>query len=66
MTATSTTHPILQSWNNFARSFSLRQSWVTMLLDDPNAAYDTNGEFEVYYDGFYVGDKPAEATTAAP
>ena len=27
-----------------------------MLLDDPNAAYDTNGEFEVYYDGFYVGD----------
>lgn len=48
--------PYIAELNNFARSFSLRQSWVTMLLDDPNAAYDTNGEFEVYYDGFYVGD----------
>lgn len=47
--------PYIAELNNFARCFNLRQSWVTMLLDDDDAAYDASGSFTTYYDGFYTG-----------
>jgi len=39
---------------NYARTFCLRESWVTSLLNASNAAYDSSA-FATVYDGFYVG-----------
>lgn len=47
--------PYIAEVNNFARAFVVRETWVTMLLDAADAAYDTSA-FTTYYDGFYVGD----------
>lgn len=47
--------PYIAELNQFARTFNIRQTWVTKLLDDEAAAYDT-ANFDVHYDGFYVGD----------
>ena len=38
-----------------ARTFNIRKSWVTDLLDVENAAYDTN-DFVTYYEGYYIGE----------
>ena len=47
--------PYIAELNNFARSFCARQSWVVMLLDVDDAAYDTDTELTCYYKGFYAG-----------
>lgn len=48
--------PYIAEIGNFARCFNVRESWITMLLDNVDAAFDTNTELDVYYDGFYTGD----------
>jgi len=47
--------PYIAELNQFARTFNIREPWVTKLLDDESAAYD-KADFTVHYDGFYVGD----------
>lgn len=47
--------PYIAELNQFARTFNIRETWVTKLLDDESAAYDKAG-FSVHYNGFYVGD----------
>lgn len=47
--------PYIAEINQLARTFVLRESWVTGLLDAPEAAYDTKN-FDTYYKGFYIGD----------
>lgn len=47
--------PYIAELNQFARTFVIRGSWVTDLLDAEGAAYDTDG-FDTYYEGFYTGD----------
>lgn len=47
--------PYIAELNTVARCFIVRQSWVTMLLDAADAAYDTGANLETYYDGFYTG-----------
>lgn len=47
--------PYIAELNQIARSFVIRESWVTGLLDAEGAAYDKNS-FDVYYNGFYVGN----------
>ena len=47
--------PYIAELNQFARTFNIRKSWVTDLLDVENAAYDTN-DFVIYYEGYYVGE----------
>lgn len=45
--------PYIAELNQLARVFVIRESWVTALLDDAGAGFDTKA-FEVHYDGFYV------------
>ena len=45
--------PYIAELNQIARSFVIRESWVTNLLDAEGAAYDQDS-FAVYYEGFYV------------
>ena len=47
--------PYIAELNQFARTFNIRETWVTKLLDDESAAYD-KADFSVHYNGFYVGD----------
>ena len=47
--------PYIAEIGQIGRSFVIRESWVTSLLDAENAGYDTS-DFTVYYQGFYVGD----------
>ncbi len=47
--------PYIAEIGTLARVFTMRESWVTRLLDAEGAQYDQN-EFETYYDAFYVGD----------
>lgn len=47
--------PYIAEINQLARTFVIRESWVTGLLDAEGAAYDTKN-FDTYYKGFYVGD----------
>lgn len=47
--------PYIAELNQFARTFNIRETWVTKLLDDESAAYD-KADFAVHYNGFYVGD----------
>ena len=47
--------PYIAEINQLARTFVIRESWVTDLLDAEGAAYDTKN-FDTYYGGFYVGD----------
>ncbi len=47
--------PYIAELNQFARVFNIRGSWVTKLLDDEAAVYDTS-DYTVYYEGYYVGD----------
>lgn len=47
--------PYIAEINQIARTFNIRESWVTELLDAEDAAYDT-ADFTTYYAGFYVGD----------
>ena len=47
--------PYIAELNQFARTFNIRESWVTKLLDNADAAYDKT-DFSVHYNGFYVGD----------
>lgn len=47
--------PYIAEINQLARTFNIRKTWVTDLLDAEGAAYDT-ADFDTYYAGFYVGD----------
>lgn len=47
--------PYIAELNQFARTFNIRETWVSKLLDNEGAAYDT-ADFAVHYNGFYVGD----------
>lgn len=47
--------PYIAELNQIARSFDIRESWVTGLLDQADASYDT-AKFETAYKGFYIGD----------
>ncbi len=47
--------PYIAEINQIARAFEIRGSWVPALLDTADASYDTDS-FDVYYEGFYVGD----------
>ncbi len=47
--------PYVAEIGNAARQVIARESWPAMILDNPDAAYDTE-EFTTYYEGFYVGD----------
>lgn len=47
--------PYIAELNQFARTFNIRKSWVTDLLDAENAVYDT-ADFATYYEGYYVGN----------
>lgn len=47
--------PYIAEINQIARTFNIRGSWVSELLDNESASYDT-ADFTVYYDGFYIGD----------
>ena len=46
--------PYIAEIGSFARTFNIRESWVTTLLDEANI-YDANS-LDLYYEGFYVGD----------
>ncbi len=47
--------PYIAEINQIGRAFEIRGSWVSALLDAAEASYDTDS-FQVYYEGFYVGD----------
>ncbi len=47
--------PYIAEIGTFARTFCIRESWVTALLDETDADYDTT-DFETYYEGYYIGD----------
>ena len=47
--------PYIAEINQIARAFEIRGSWVTELLDQTDASYDTD-RFDIYYQGFYIGD----------
>jgi hypothetical protein len=47
--------PYIAELNNLARTFVIRESWVTKLLDTDKGAYDKT-DFAVHYNGFYVKD----------
>lgn len=47
--------PYIAEIGTIGRTFCIRGSWVTRLLDEADAAYDTN-EFTTYVQPFYVGD----------
>lgn len=47
--------PYIAELNQIARTFTIRESWVTDLLDVAGASYDTK-EFTTYYEGFYIED----------
>lgn len=47
--------PYIAEINQLARTFVIRESWVSKLLDVEGAAYDTKN-FNTCYEGFYVGD----------
>jgi hypothetical protein len=48
--------PYIAEIGEIARTMVIRGGWVTALLDDANAAFDTRS-FTTYYKGFYTGDK---------
>ncbi len=48
--------PYIAEIGEIARTFCIRESWVTKLLDTTAAAYDTKA-FTTYYDGYLVGAK---------
>lgn len=45
--------PYIAELNQIARTFVIRESWVTGLLDAEGAAYDQSS-YDVHYNGFYV------------
>ncbi|MFT4106793.1 MAG: hypothetical protein QM657_13630 [Lacrimispora sp.] len=45
--------PYIAELNQIARTFVIRESWVTGLLDAEGAAYDQK-PYDVHYNGFYV------------
>lgn len=45
--------PYIAELNQIARTFCIREAWVTGLLDGDGASYDQN-PYTVYYKGFYV------------
>ena len=45
--------PYIAELNQIARTFCIREAWVTGLLDGDGASYDQN-PYNVYYKGFYV------------
>lgn len=47
--------PYIAELNQIARTFNIRETWVTNLLDNEGAAYDQS-DFPIYYNGFYIGD----------
>jgi hypothetical protein len=53
--------PYIAEIGEIARTFCIRESWVTRLLDTTNATYD-NKPFTTYYEGYLVG---ANARTGA-
>jgi len=53
--------PYIAEVGNFARNIVIRESWVTDLLDNANAAFDTD-DFTTYYKGFYVGSNARQNT----
>ncbi len=52
--------PYIAELNQFARTFVVRGSWITELLDAEGAVYDKMG-FDVHYEGFYVGNNKRTA-----
>ncbi len=53
--------PYIAEVGNFARNLVIRETWVTDLLNNANASFDTN-DFTTYYDGFYTGDNARQNT----
>lgn len=48
--------PYIAEIGQFARGYTMRESWVTKLLDVDNANYDTSKVINKSYEGFWKGD----------
>ncbi len=48
--------PYIAEVGQFARGYTMRQSWVTKLLDSGTASYDTDTVIDKAYEGFWKGD----------
>ncbi len=57
--------PYIAEVGNFARTFNLREEWVTTLLDDvDNTTFDTDTKVDVVYEGFWTADNAGLRTGA--
>ncbi|MCM1196216.1 MAG: hypothetical protein NC310_03965 [Roseburia sp.] len=50
--------PYIAEIGTFSRAYTMRETWVTKLLDVADTVnYDTGNAFSVSYEGFWTGDK---------